>query len=236
MEVGEENRKSRKREVLDFVPPPLHRQRTLLSPIFAFRPRFGRQSGRVAGNSLLIFREIRIKLPGQAESIRARRVRVPPLRPRQHFKLAFHWLVRRNFIYPPRRQKQPRFPSLKPRHGATTVRHQNEIPMPARFEREGKVSGERSWTSRTSYGLGSIVFSLLVADHLFKFPRRILMISSFLFYWQMRLDGTGKRYKDMLLIERRKSSSMSLSFCILRWEAIWIERDCFLWFLMAKCC
>lgn len=191
VEVGEENRKSRKREVLDFVPPPSAPTKDAYSRRFSHfghvsavsqEPRRRKLSFNFPRNSNKVARPGRVLGPGPCARP------PPPLRPRQHFKLAFHWLVRRNFIYPPRRRKQPRFPSLKPRHGATTIKTRFRC-RPDLKEKE-KVSGERSWTSRTSYGLGSIVFSLLVADHLFKFHERF---SSFSF---LLTNAFGRRMEQ----------------------------------------
>lgn len=127
-------------------PPPLpspssRRQRTLLSPIFAFRPRFGRQSARVARklsfnfprNSNKVGRPSRVLGPGRVHAS-------PSPRPGQHFKLAFHWLVRRNFIRPGGGKSNRVSRVWSPATGQPRAPSKRDSDADARFGRERKVS------------------------------------------------------------------------------------------------
>lgn len=138
-------------------PPPLpspssRRQRTLLSPIFAFRPRFGRQSARVARklsfnfprNSNKVGRPSRVLGPGRVHAS-------PPPPPGQHFKLTFHWLVRRNFIRPGGGKSNRVSRVWSPATGQPRAPSKRDSDADARFGRERKVSV--AGLSRTSYGI-----------------------------------------------------------------------------------
>ena len=117
-------------------PPPLpspssRRQRTLLSPIFAFRPRFGRQSARVARklsfnfprNSNKVGRPSRVLGPGRVHAS------PPPLPPANILNSHFTglWDVT---LSAPAAAKATAFPEFEAPQRDNRVRHQNEIPMP----------------------------------------------------------------------------------------------------------
>lgn len=135
MEVGSKNRKSRKREVLDFVlllpPPPLlapTKDAALpdfrISPTFrpSVSPRRRKLSFNFPRNSNKVGRPSRVLGPGRVHA-------APPPSPANILNSHFTGLWDVTLSAPERRQKQPRFRVWSPGHG-TTVHHQNEIPMP----------------------------------------------------------------------------------------------------------